>query len=227
VVQVAALTIFALLLARVLRAPAGAWRWVLGVAAAALIGSQLLPASNAFRADVAGSARTLFWVGLGLAPLAAYAVVLRKLRRRAGADAGLAPRPSPRGLVQFPEDAALAADTAAALAGETAAALTGAPVSLGWRGEDGALEGHLRLRLRGDRAEIEMLRVAPGARGRGVGRDLLRAAEREAGERGARRIGALVGDWQAPEFFARSGFAADAAHDLGGGVRRQWMEKPL
>lgn len=226
-VQVVALTVFALLLARVLRSPPGAWRWVLGGAAAVLVGSQLLPEGSSFRADVASSGRTLFWIALGLAPVAAYAVAVRGLRRRAGTDTGLAPRPSPRGLVQFPQDATLAAETAMALAEEAAAALPGARVSLGWRGGDGSLEGHLRLRLCGDRAEVEMLRVAPNARGRGVGRDLLRAGEREAAAQGARRIGALVGDWQAPGFFASAGFTADAPHDLGGGMRRRWMEKAL
>jgi predicted N-acetyltransferase YhbS len=72
-----------------------------------------------------------------------------------------------------------------------------------------------------------MLRVEPGLRGRGVGAALLRAAELEARAQGARRIGLLAGDWQAPGFFAREGYAAGAAHDLGGGRSRRWLEKAL
>lgn len=223
-VPVLALTVFALLLSRVMRAPAGTWRYVLGAAAAALVGSQLLPEGNAWRADVAGSARVLFWVGLGLAPVAAYAVVLRALRQRTGATDAVRPTaPSARGLVQFADDAALAAETAAALMVDTETARRGERLSLGWRGADGALEGHLRLRLDGDLVEIEMLRVAPKVRRRGVGAGLLQAGESEAAVRGARRIGALVGDWQTPEFFERAGYGAQA----GAGPRRRWMEKAL
>lgn len=225
-VQVAAFTLFALLLARLVGAPRGSWRYVLGAAAAVLVVSQALPEGNAFRQDVAGSARALLWIGLAAAPIAAYAVVLRGLRRRTGVDAP--PQAAhPEGLVQFPDDAALSADTGTALVAETEAALSGERVSLGWRAEDGGLAGHLRLRLRGDVAEIEMLRVEPDRRGRGVGAALVRAAELEARARGARRIGLLAGDWQAPEFFAREGYAAGAAHDLGGGRTRRWLEKAL
>lgn len=226
-VQVAALTLFALLLARVMRAPPGTWRYVLAAAAFALVASQLLPSGNAWRADVAGSARALFWIALGLAPVAAYAVVVRGLRRRTGADQALGAPAPPRGLVRFDDDAALSADTAAALEADTRAAVPCAALSLGWRGDGGALDGHLRLRLSGELAEVEMMRVAPQARGRGVGRALLRAGEAEAAARGARRIGATVGDWQAPGFFERAGFASDAPQDLGGGRRRRWMEKSL
>jgi len=224
--QVLAAAVFAILLARVVRAPAGTWRWVVGAAGAALVASQLLPEGNIWRQDVAGSTRMLFWLGLGLAPVAAYAVVVAAVRRRVGTAAGLAepaPPPRPRGLVRVDSDAALAAETAAASAAEDAAARSGARLSLGWRGEDGAMEGHVRLCVAGGLAEVEMLRVAPPARRRGVGRALLRAAEGEARALGALRIGALVGFWQAPGFFAALGYAA-AGGDAGG---RRWMEKPL
>jgi len=225
VLQVAALTVFAVLLARVAGAPRGSWRYVLGAAALALAASQTLPEGNAFRADVAGSARTLFWVGLGLIPVAAYAVLVRRLRRRSGSDAA-DPPPRPQGLVQFADDDALAADTAAGLAAETGA-MQGDPVSLGWRAADGSLAGHLRLRIRGDAAEIEMLWVEPGQRRRGVGSALLHAAEGEAAARGARTSGALVGDWQAPGFFKCAGYSSGEAHCLGAGRSRAWMEKRL
>ncbi len=175
------LTLFALALARAMRAPAGTWRWILGVAATALVASQVLPEGNAFRQDVAGSATTLFWIGLGLAPVAAYAVLVRALRRRIGTDMALAGARAGsglRGLVRIDADAALAAETSAALRAEA----PGAGRSFGWRDADGTMAGHLRLVLRGDLAEIEMLRVASRAPSR---RDRVRAARRRRG-RGAR-----------------------------------------
>lgn len=226
--QVVSLAVFALLVARLLRAPAGSWRWIAAAAVAVLAGSQLLPEGNAFRADVAGSLRSLFWVGVAAIPVAAYAVMIRRLRRRTGAI-GTAPAPTtrPRGLVQFSDDSALAAETAAALAGEAAAALPGDRLSLGWRDEDGTLAGHLRLRIADGAAEIEMLRVSPTVRRQGIGAALLRAGEGEAAARGAARIGALVADWQAPGFFAGAGYAAAPPHLVGGGLERRWMEKAL
>jgi ribosomal protein S18 acetylase RimI-like enzyme len=226
---VLSLTLFALLLARLLRAPAGTWRYILAAAAVVLLGSQLLPAGNAFRADVAGSLRTLFWLGLAAIPVGFYAAWVRRLRQRSGVDEARKPAsgPRPQGLVQFPRDEALAAETGDALAAEAAAVLPQERLSLGWRDAQGALAGHLRLRLAGDAAEIEMLRIAPEARGQGIGASLLRAAEGEARARGAARIGALVTDWQAPGFFERAGFVGAEAHGLGRGQQRRWMEKTL
>jgi ribosomal protein S18 acetylase RimI-like enzyme len=223
---VAAFTVFALLLARLAGAPRGSWRYILGAAALTLGASQLLPEGNAFRADVAGSARTLFWFGLAMIPVGIYALWVRRLRTRAGGGADAEPA-RPRGLVQFPRDAALVAETAAALGAETDAALPGPRLSLGWRDADGALAGHLRLRVHAEVAEIEMLRVVPDRRGRGFGTALLRAAEGEAAAQGATRIGTEVGDWQAPGFLARAGYAAGPEIALGGGRSRRWMEKAL
>jgi ribosomal protein S18 acetylase RimI-like enzyme len=230
VFQVLSLTAFALLLARMLRAPAGSWRYIVAAAVAVLAGSQLLPAGNAFRADVAGSARGLFWLGLAAIPVALYAGWLRRLRQRTGVDTALrggADVARPHGLVQFRQDATLAAETRAALETETDAAAPGDRLSLGWRGDDGALLGHLRLRVAGNAAEIEMLRVAPEARRQGIGAALLRAGEGEAASRGASRIGALIADWQVPDFFAAAGYAEGPAHAIGGGRHRRWMEKAL
>jgi GNAT superfamily N-acetyltransferase len=218
--QVVALTLFALILARALGAPRGTWRYIVGAAGLALLASQFLPAGNPYRAEVAGSARLALWLGLAATPVGAYALWVRSLRRRSGVDAPVA-APRPRGLVQFAEDGALAADTAAALAVEA----PGARVSLGWRGGTGALEGHLRLRVAGDLAEVELLRVAPEARGQGVGGALLRAAEGEARARGATRIGAAVAGWQSPDFFARAGYLRHGSEPADGA--RRWMEKPL
>lgn len=219
---VVAATVCALLAARILGAPRGTWRYVLAAAALALAASQLLPEGAAYRREVSEAARLALWLGIGAIPVGFYALWVRSLRRRAGGRAP-APAPSrPRGLVQFGEDAGLAAETAAALAAEA----PGVRLSLGWRGPDASLEGHVRLRVAGEAAEIEMIRVAPGARRRGLGGALLRAAEGEATARGARRIGAVVGDWQAPGFFAACGYAAPAGGGSGAGGR-VWVEKAL
>ncbi|MBP7002634.1 GNAT family N-acetyltransferase [Amaricoccus sp.] len=219
VLLVIVLSVLALLVARLVGAPRRAWRYVAVAAALALGASLLAPRGDPYRAEVAAWARAAVWTGAGLAPVAAYALWVRSLRRQSGAAAvAEAPPSRPRGLVQFDDDAALAAETAAALAAEA----PGARVSLGWRGADGGLEGHVRLRVAGETAEIEMLRVEPAARGRGVGGALLRAAEGEATARGARRIGAAVGEWQSPGMFARAGYVP-----VGGPAVRRWLEKPL
>ena len=225
-VLIAALTVLALLVARILRAPRGTWRPILAAAALAALASQLLPTGHPLRADLGGSATTLAWLVALSIPLTAYALWLRSLRRRAGAAT---PPPShPTGLVQIDEDAALAAETTAALDADTAAAL-GPPrtLSLAWRAEDGALAGHLRLRQVGATAEIEALRVAAKHRGQGVGSRLLAAAETEARARGLARLAVAPGSWQAPGFFARAGYVTVAERDLGGGASRLWMERAL
>lgn len=219
---VVAVTVFALLLARVVRAPRGAWRPILAAAGLALAASRLWPEGAAYRVEVAEAARVGFWLGLAAIPVGFYALWVRALRRRAGSAAP--PPPSrPRGLVQFDADAGLAAETAAALAAEA----PGERLSLGWRGADAGLEGHVRLRVADETAEIEMIRVAPEARRRGLGGALLRAAEAEATARGARRIGAAVGAWQAPGFFAACGYAAPAGQGGPTAGARAWMEKTL
>ena len=72
-------------------------------------------------------------------------------------------------------------------------------------------------------AVIHLLAVAPGARGRGVGRALLRAAVREARSRGAWSLRLDVFDNNAPAISAyrRAGFADFGIFDIevGGGLR--------
>ncbi len=204
----------------------GAWRFILAAAGLAVVASQVLPAGHRLRADLGGSAAALGWLVAAAVPITAYALWVRSLRRRAGADRPA--RRHPAGLVQIADDVALLADTAAALDAETAAALGPArPLSLAWRSEDGALTGHLRLRESGATAEIEALLVAPEHRGQGIGRRLLAAAETEARARGLARLAVAPGSWQAPAFFARMGYATTAEHDLGRGARRFRMEREL
>lgn len=193
------------------------WLWGPALLGAALImlSTLLLPAGHPRRTETAAWAQVLFWLALAAAPIWAYALWVRKLRRRTGADEAPA---VPQGLVQFPRDAALAAETAAALLAEA----PGARLTLGWRDEAGALQATLRLRIEADLAEVELFRVAPEARRQGLGARLLAAAEREAAIRGAARIGALVAPWQGASAFRRAGYLPGA--EAGG---RLWLEKAL
>ncbi len=219
------LTAFALLAARLLGAPPGSWKLILGIAAAETLSSQFLPAGHPLRVNLAGSAAAVAWLVALLIPLSAYGLWIRSLRRRATPAA--APK-HPTGLVQIDDDAALTAETAAALASDDAAALgPRRPLSLAWRAEDGVLAGHLRLRQTGATAEIEALRVTPAHRRQGIGSRLLAAAETEARARGLARLAVAPGSWQAPGFFTRAGYVTVTEHDLGGGARRLWMERPL
>lgn len=205
------LCLFGLLVARVAEAPKGTWRYIAGAGVLAVLASQLLPAGHPLRVDLAGSARDLGWLVVVAAPIAVYGLVLRRLRRRTGADR-LRAEVHPQGLVVITQDARLAIDTETALAGDALAALgAGAvdlPLSLGWRDENGALVGHLRMQRVGGTSEILVLRVAPAQRGKGIGGELIRGALAEAGSAGATRVAVRLADWQTAgaRAFARAGF---------------------
>lgn len=208
-----------------MRAPRGSWRLIVGVAVAALIATQLLPAGHPLRPDLRGSMVSLFWIAVVAVPVAAYALLIRQLRRRSGADRAEPPRRHPVGLVRIAEDAALSARTQTALDAETGAATGATPqtLSLAWRAPDGALAGHLRLRVAGALADIETLRVGPAYRGAGIGTALVTAAAAEAREHGAAVLAVSVAEWQAPGFFAALGFDEPQAARHG----RHRLEKPL
>jgi len=227
-VQITAATLFALALSWVVRAPRGTWRYIVGAAAAAIVATQFLPAGHPLRADVAESGRNLAWLAVALVPVAIYGLWVRRLRLRTGVDRPQDAAEHPRGLVQIGDDGALAHETRAALdAAARAAGVAPGTLSLGWRGDDGALAGHLRLRLAGAVAEIEMLHVAPDARRRGIGTALLAAAEGEARARGAGTLTATVGDWQTLPFFTAAGFRPVLERDAGGGRAQHVLDKPL
>ena len=80
-----ALTAFALLLARLLRAPRGTWRLILAAAVLLALAGQLLPPGTPYR--IAPEVlRAWGWVLLAALPFAAYGLLIRHLRHRTGAD---------------------------------------------------------------------------------------------------------------------------------------------
>jgi GNAT superfamily N-acetyltransferase len=178
--QIFAFTFLALLLARVMQAPRGTWRWILAAAFAVVTLSQMLPAGNAFREDVRGALPGLGWAGLAALPIAAYGLLIRSLRRRTrGASERASVRPT--GLVLVVEDEELATDTARAALAEAGVL----PLSIGYRDAQGRMAGHARLLLADETAELSLLRVIPEQRRQGIGTRLLAQAEAEARERGA------------------------------------------
>ncbi|PZQ51192.1 MAG: hypothetical protein DI556_03190 [Rhodovulum sulfidophilum] len=177
-----------------------------------LAATQMLPG-----AEPGVFAARLGWAALLAAPVLGYALLLRALRRRARGA------PPPRGLVRVEGDARLAADSRAALEAEAA----GETRSLGWRAEGGAMAGHLRLRRIGATAEVEILFVDPGHRRRGIGRDLIAAAEAEARALGALRLGHRATVPPEPALFLAAGFRTVLARDLGAGARLVWLEKEV
>ena len=77
--------------------------------------------------------------------------------------------------------------------------------------EDGALAGTLVAAWDGWRGNLYRLVVEPGARRRGVGRDLVAEGERRLRARGARRVTVLVGreEDHAGEFWQAVGYLDD------------------
>lgn len=80
-----ALTLFGLLLARLLRAPRGTWRFILGAAVLLALAGQLLPPGTPYRIEPQ-VLRAWGWLGLAALPFAAYGLLIRHLRRRTGAN---------------------------------------------------------------------------------------------------------------------------------------------
>lgn len=219
-VQVVSVTVFLVLLARLLGLPPSAWRVILGGAVLVLAGSQLLPPGTPLREDVRASSGALVWIVIAALPVLGYALIIRTIRRRTLPREPTDRADRPRGLVLIPDDAALARDTEAALAAEGPDPIE--RLSVAWRDEAGAVAGHARLRIRNGLAELELLWVAPGMRGRGIGSRLVAQAETEARLRGADTLAAEAWSEGAARFLARQGFRPFAAL----GARRQ-LQKPL
>jgi ribosomal protein S18 acetylase RimI-like enzyme len=171
----------------------------------------------------------LAWLGVAMIPVGIYALVLRRLRRRAGADGPREASAHPRGVVRIVDDAALIKDTRAGLDAE-ALSLTGCKqesFSLGWRAEDGRLAGHVRVRLECGLADVEMIWVRAEDRRHGIATRLWAAAETELRAAGAERVVASAADWQVPGFFERQGFREVARVPMTVGRTLRIMEKVL
>ncbi len=113
------------------------------------------------------------------------------------------------------------------------AAPNAAPLAVSARGRDGALVGGvvggtLWAETGDGWLEIAFVWVAEGARGRGLGRRLLGAAEREAARRGCRRAALDTFEFQARPFYERAGYAVFGVQEgYPPGHRRYFMQKTL
>ena len=83
-------------------------------------------------------------------------------------------------------------------------------------GGEGALAACMYLEQRGDRLYLGMLAVRPGQQGRGVGRQMMAAAERHAASRGCRAIDIRIVNRRAelPPFYRSLGFVDNGTEPL-------------
>ena len=96
------------------------------------------------------------------------------------------------------------------------------------RGEDGAVNGGVWVRMSGDTAYFDIVYLDAPLRRGGHGSKLLRAAEEEARRRGATTAWLYTTSWQARPFYEKHGFVCIGEMPMiGGKHRRQFMWKQL
>jgi predicted GNAT family N-acyltransferase len=91
---------------------------------------------------------------------------------------------------------------------------------------DGAVRGTCRVLVEGGTAKLGRMVVERSDRRRGVGRAVLRAAERSARAQGARRA-ELHAQLAARDFYAREGYAERGEPFVEEGIDHVTMDKPL
>jgi predicted GNAT family N-acyltransferase len=92
--------------------------------------------------------------------------------------------------------------------------------------DGGRVVGTCRLVFRGDVARLGRLAVEPPLRGRGIGAAILREAEREALDAGARRI-SLHAQLAARSLYQRGGYRESGPEFMEEGIPHVTMEKRL
>ncbi|MEO0388820.1 MAG: GNAT family N-acetyltransferase [Pseudomonadota bacterium] len=222
-------TTVAVLLLRWWRAPVRLRQGVsFGGAAFALVIGLLDPGARPEIPDLLAWAQALGLVSLAALPIGIYAFAIRRLRSRAGGDAGAAPA-HPRGFVQIVEDSALDQEVTAELAAEAAAKGIAPPTSLSvaYRDADGTVTASGEVILSQGLAEFRRLWVEPDQRGGGLGTRLLAEMEALAADRGA--TAAVIDTWsgRTERFVRAAGYDERGRVAAPGGQARIWLSKPL
>jgi predicted GNAT family N-acyltransferase len=92
--------------------------------------------------------------------------------------------------------------------------------------DGGRIVGTCRLLVEGELARLGRMAVEPELRGRGLGADILAAAERAAGLAGARRV-TLHAQTTAESLYARAGYEPRGWRFVEEGIEHVRMEKQL
>ena len=102
------------------------------------------------------------------------------------------------------------------------------PMVLVEHDQDGRVIAGATGRMWVDCAELQQLWVDEAQRSRGLGRRILQAFERQAAASGARQVFLETFSFQAPEFYARCGYATDWVNPrFPHGIRKHHMSRDL
>jgi ribosomal protein S18 acetylase RimI-like enzyme len=102
------------------------------------------------------------------------------------------------------------------------------PLAIFVRDQGGAIVAGINGGMWGGYLEIKNLWVREDLRGRGYGKRLLLAAERQARARGCTQVLLDTHDFQAPEFYKRLGYTVFGVFEgIGGRYNRYYLRKKL